>query len=174
VHRIAILTAAAVMLVAPATAQATDKPTHTDRVNAAQECRFERGTTAATREAFTAKYRNFGTCVSRHARDEASERENAQNGANAACRDERAADRAAFDTKYGTNANKRNAFGKCVSAAARAKQDQADAADRAAAKERKSAAKACARERGTTDASRAAFAARYRTFGKCVSRAARA
>jgi hypothetical protein len=32
-----------------------------------------------------------------------------------ACRAERAADPAAFRQKYGTNANRRNAFGKCVS-----------------------------------------------------------
>ena len=42
--------------------------------------------------------------------------------------------------KYGTNANKRNAFGKCVSLTAKAKKQQADAADRAAAKARKRAA----------------------------------
>ena len=173
-HRLAILTAAAVTLATPAVAQAAEKPTSTDRVNAAQECRFERGTTSATREAFAVRYRNFGACVSKRARDEASERERAENGANAACRAERAANRAAFEAKYGTNANKRNAFGKCVSTAAKAKRDQADAADRVAAKERKSAAKECARERGDTEASRAAFAAKYRTFGKCVSRAARA
>ena len=34
------------------------------------------------------------------------------------CRAERDADRAAFEEKYGTNKNKRNAFGKCVSAKA--------------------------------------------------------
>ena len=32
------------------------------------------------------------------------------------CRDEWKADATAFAEKYGTNANKRNAFGKCVSA----------------------------------------------------------
>ena len=176
-HRLATLTATAVItLAAPAASQATETPTSTDRVNAAQECRFERGATAATREAFAAKYRNFGACVSRHARDEAREREDAHDGASAACREERgttAQSRAAFDQKYGTNANKRNAFGKCVSQTAKAKRGQADAADRAAATERKNAAKECARERGSTEASRAAFAAKYRTFGKCVSRAAR-
>jgi hypothetical protein len=36
------------------------------------------------------------------------------------CRAERKADAAAFREKYGTNANKRNAFGKCVSKTARA------------------------------------------------------
>jgi hypothetical protein len=177
-HRLATLTLTTVItLAAPAAAQATAKPTSTDRVNAAQECRFERGATAATREAFAAKYRNFGACVSKRARDEASEREDAHNGASAACREERgttAQSRAAFEQKYGTNANKRNAFGKCVSQTAKAKRDQADAADRAAATKRKNAAKECARERGSTETSRAAFAAKYRTFGKCVSRAARA
>jgi len=139
-HRFAILTAAAVALAAPALAQATTKPTGTDRANAARECRFERGTTAATREAFAARYRNFGGCVSTRARDEASEREDAQRSANTACRSERSANRAAFEQKYGTNANKRNAFGKCVSLTAKAKKQQADAADRAAAKARKRAA----------------------------------
>ncbi len=151
--------------------------TGTDRIYAAQECRFERGATAATREAFAAKYRNFGACVSKHARDEAAEREDAHAGASAACREERgttAESRTAFEQKYGTNANKRNALGKCVSQTAKAKRDQADAADRSAATKRKNAAKECARERGSTDASHAAFAAKYRTFGKCVSRAARA
>ena len=66
--------AAAALLAVPSGAIA--KPNHGDRVNAAQECRAERGGTDATREAFR--------------------------------------------VKYGTNANKRNAFGKCVSKAAKA------------------------------------------------------
>ena len=78
--------------------------------------------------------------MSRRARDEAKEREEAQRGASAACRSERAANRAAFEQKYGTNANRRNAFGKCVSSAAKANKNEADAADRAAAKARKQAA----------------------------------
>jgi hypothetical protein len=67
------LTLAAILgaLALPASAVATDSPSPADRQNASQECRFERGTTAATREAFA--------------------------------------------TKYGTNRNGRNAFGKCVS-----------------------------------------------------------
>ena len=73
-HR-SLIAAVLVMLATPALAQATEKPTSTDRVNAAQECRFERGTSAATREAFAARYRNFGRCVSKRARDEASERD---------------------------------------------------------------------------------------------------
>jgi hypothetical protein len=38
----------------------------------------------------------------------------------AACRTERATDPAAFKTKYGKNHNQKNAFGKCVSAKAKA------------------------------------------------------
>jgi hypothetical protein len=41
------------------------------------------------------------------------------------CKAERDADPAAFTAKYGTNKNKKNAFGKCVSAAANAEDDQA-------------------------------------------------
>ena len=55
-------------LATPVSAQATE----TDNQNAAQECRFERGATAPTREAFAAKYGTnaskanaFGKCVSR-------------------------------------------------------------------------------------------------------------
>jgi hypothetical protein len=36
------------------------------------------------------------------------------------CKAERAADPAAFTTKYGTNSNGRNAFGRCVSKTAKA------------------------------------------------------
>jgi hypothetical protein len=144
-----------------------------DRLEAAQECRFERGASAATREAFEAKYRNFGACVSARARDEAREHDAAQDGAAKTCREERSAGAEAFAEKYGTNANKRNAFGKCVSRAAKAAEEDADDADREAAADRKSAAKRCARERR---AGAEAFAKKYGTnanrrnaFGKCVS-----
>ena len=44
------------------------------------------------------------------------------------CKAESAKDADAFAQKYGTNANKRNAFGKCVSAVAKSKGDQSAAA----------------------------------------------
>ena len=69
--------AAAALLAMPAGAIA--KPSQGDRVNAAQECRAERGDSDVTREA--------------------------------------------FKDKYGTNKNKRNAFGKCVSQTAKAMHD---------------------------------------------------
>jgi hypothetical protein len=93
-----------------------------------------------------------------------------QNAAKA-CKAERGtsdASIAAFKAKYGTNANTANAFGKCVSG----KVKKAEAAEKA----EENAAKKCEAERGTTDASIAAFKTKYGTnankanvFGKCVS-----
>lgn len=86
-----------------------------------------------------------------------------------ACKAERgttAESREAFAEEYGTNGNGRNAFGKCVSQ----KTSEAVAEERA---ENLSAARACKEERGTTAASRAAFATKYgnrpNAFGRCVS-----
>jgi hypothetical protein len=176
-------------LAAPVAARADS--TSADQQNAAQECRFERGTTAATREAFALHYgtnhnhRNaFGKCVSAKTRDEAQERTDAEANAPQACRDERGTTdetRAAFEQKYGTNKNGRNAFGKCVSAKPHELEAAADAQDHQAAKARKSAAKTCAEERGDSAETRAAFAQKYgsgkhgkNAFGKCVSQLAKA
>jgi len=87
--------------------------------NAAQQCFAER---AEDPEAFREKYgangnrRNaFGKCVSTLARKEL--REEVLETLNAAeeCKAERAEDPDAFRERYGTNPNKANAFGKCVS-----------------------------------------------------------
>jgi len=179
-----LLAAGAVLaLLAPATAAA--KPTTTDKTNAARECKAERGSTAATREAFRVKYGTnkngknaFGKCVSRRSKAEEAQREAAAKNAAKECKAERAADPQAFAEKYGTNKNKRNAYGKCVSTTAKAKKDAADDADAAKIKARKSAAKDCAAERKTLG--REAFAAKYGTnknkrnaFGKCVSKGAK-
>ena len=89
-------------------------------------CKAER---AKDPDAFAKKYgtngnlRNaFGKCVSGKTKEQGDEQDQ-QKAANAAkqCKKERA-DLGAdpFAAKYGTNANKRNAFGKCVSAKAKA------------------------------------------------------
>ena len=178
-------------LAAPAVAVGDTAPTQTDRTNAAQECRTERGTTDATREAFAQRYGTnankknaFGKCVSSKSRDEAKERDEATDGAAAACRAERgttAETQKAFADKYGTNKNKKNAFGKCVSGKSKQLQAEADQEDRQVALARRQAAKDCDTERGETDASRKAFAEKYGTnrnkknaFGKCVSAKAKA
>jgi hypothetical protein len=107
---------------------ATEKTAHS---NAAKDCKAER---TADPAAFRDKYGTgkdkknaFGKCVSQKARAKTKQAEQSQVKAeeNAAkqCKDERTADPAAFKQKYGTNKNKSNAFGKCVSQKAKAQQD---------------------------------------------------
>lgn len=87
-------------------------------------CKAEQDADAA---AFTAKYGSgkkgknaFGKCVSsKRSTSSTSHKKTVVNAAKA-CKAERKADPAAFTAKYGTNANKANAFGKCVSAKAKA------------------------------------------------------
>jgi hypothetical protein len=90
-----------------------------NRVNAAAQCTTERSADAT---AFAIKYgkgpnhRNaFGNCVSGKAKAAAAAQVQATVNAAKTCWTERKADPAAFKAKYGTNANKSNAFGKCVS-----------------------------------------------------------
>jgi hypothetical protein len=104
--------------------------------NAARDCREERGTTPESRQAFNELYGTnendknaFGKCVSKKAKakEQAADAEDQQEATefkNAAkeCDSERGdtdESRAAFKELYGTNANKSNAFGKCVSKKAR-------------------------------------------------------
>ena len=191
-RRTIMLAGALTALAVPVAASAEDgTPTSTDRQNAAQECRFERGTTDATREAFRVKYGTnkngknaFGKCVSRHARDEAAESKAAKSNAAKDCKAERgdtAESQAAFAAKYGSGKSGKNAFGKCVSQKAHEREQAADAKDEATAEARKSAAKTCDEERGDTAETRAAFRDKYGTnrnksnaFGKCVSKTAKA
>jgi hypothetical protein len=91
----------------------------TNRSNAVSQCRTERSADPA---AFAAKYGTgkkhanaFGNCVSQTAKAAAAKQQKARVNAAKACWTERKADLAAFKAKYGTNANKSNAFGKCVS-----------------------------------------------------------
>ena len=98
---------------------------HSDAV---KNCRAER---AADPAAFAAKYGTnkkktnaFGKCISQA--QAALQTEAADDVENAAkeCKAERKADPTAFASKYGTNANKRNAFGKCVSRTVRENETQ--------------------------------------------------
>lgn len=181
-----IATGAALALLAVPTG-AVAKPDKTDRSNAAKECRAERGSTPATREAFKAKYgtskskRNaFGKCVSQRAKDEEQEGETAHKNASKECKAEAAElGPEAFAAKYGTGKNKRNAHGKCVSAKAREHEAEADAKDEEQIEARKNAAKTCAAERKKIGED--AFAEKHGTnktksnaFGKCVSKTAKA
>lgn len=95
-----------------------------DQANAAKACKAER---AADPEAFKNKYGTgknkanaFGKCVSQKAQEQSDQDQEATIAAAKTCKAERAADPAAFKAKYGTNKNKSNAFGKCVSKLAKA------------------------------------------------------
>jgi hypothetical protein len=98
--------------------------------NASKECTAEE---TADPAAFRLKYGTgkhganaHGKCVSQKAKSKTAKavRDQVKADVNAAkaCKTERKADPAAFTEKYGTNKNKRNAFGKCVSKQAKADQ----------------------------------------------------
>lgn len=100
------------------------------RTNAAKQCKAEQASDAA---AFTMKYgtgkngRNaYGKCVSTVAKAKAEKTETtevkAEKSAAKQCKAERKDDADAFRAKYGTNHNKSNAFGKCVSTQAKNKE----------------------------------------------------
>ena len=61
----------------------------------------------------------FGKCVSASSTEADQADQAATIDAAKSCKTEQAADRDAFKKKYGTNSNKTNAFGKCVSAKAK-------------------------------------------------------
>ena len=163
--------------------------TTADQKNAAKHCKDMRGSTDASREAFatqwgTNKNRSnaFGKCVSSHAKEEHAERHAAKSNASRDCRAERKQNgQAQFRADHGTNKNKSNAFGKCVSKKAKQKKAAMDRSDRQKNTAFKNAAAACDAQRGSTTESRTAFEAQWGTnsnksnaFGKCVSAGARA
>jgi hypothetical protein len=114
-------------------ASATETAQTEAKTNAAQQCKAER---TADPAAFETKYGTgknksnaYGKCVSGKAKAQTTETVTAEVQADVSaaksCKAERKADPAAFKAKYGTNRNKSNAFGKCVSAKAKAQQDEA-------------------------------------------------
>jgi hypothetical protein len=156
--------AALLALAVPAAAFADDTPSPTDVAQAA--CKSEKAqmgtrTFKATYAASTA-FAATTACVAK--RDGGAE--TALKNAAKACKAERAADPAAFTTKYGTNKNGRNAYGKCVSAKARvtaAQQTQA----------RVNAAKACKKLKTEQKvAFEQAYGTKKNAFAKCVSKMA--
>ena len=66
----------------------------------------------------------------------------------------------AFQTQYGTNKNKKNAYGKCVSSTAKAKAEK-----REDAAETNAATAECKKQQA---ADAAKFAQDYKNFGQCV------
>jgi hypothetical protein len=175
-NKITVAVGLTLALALPAGAIAKPHPDNADKRAAKAECKTLRGNADATREAFRTQFRSFSACVRKTAVEEAQEEQTARSNAAKDCKTERQADAAAFAEKYGTNGNKRNAFGKCVSQKAKAKEHAADQQDAEEAAEFKNAAKECDAERGGTEATREAFSEKYGTnennrnaFGKCVS-----
>lgn len=98
--------------------------------NASQECRAERAEDPDVFKETYGKNKNgknaFGKCVSSKVKDSVSaEIEDFKNAAQE-CRAERSADKDAFQETYGTNKNKRNAMGKCVSSKVKAAEEEPD------------------------------------------------
>ena len=176
--KITVVTGLALALIVPTVAGAKPTPNAGDKRAAKTECKTLRGNSDATREAFLTRFRNFGACVSKKAVEEAQEEQNAHKNAAKECKAERDADADAFALKYGTEgSNRHNAFGKCVSQLAKAKEHKADEQDQEDATEFKNAAKTCADERMHDEA---AFKTKWgenendnNAFGKCVSRTVR-
>ena len=127
-----LLTIASLLVLAVPVALAAP-PTGSDTKNAAKVCKAERGTTADDIEAFNKKHGTnknkknaFGQCVSGKAKDKTKGKEEEKDGeeqeaeaeATKMCKAERGTTAAtidAFNKRHGTNKNKKNAFGKCVS-----------------------------------------------------------
>jgi len=72
----------------------------------------------------------------------------------------------AFQTQYGTNPNKKNAFGKCVSSTAKAKAGKREDAKKDDDGVGSNPAAACKK---LQSADAAKFAQDYKNFGQCVS-----
>src|SRR5262245_23606697 len=182
--KITVVTGLALALLVPAVALAKATPNAGDKRAAKSECNMFRGHSHATHEAFKAKFTTFKACVKQKANEEAKEAQNAHTNAARECRAAREANPTQFQADWGTpgqngaNRNGKNAFGKCVSSTAKAKEKKADEQDKQDATEFKNAAKECADER-SKDAE--GFKTTYGTeasnfknaFGKCVSQKVR-
>jgi hypothetical protein len=163
VKRAMIFCTLAVALALPAIASAELSPS--DYKNTSKFCKALKADMGAT--LFKQTYRTHGKCVSKNVHSV----DKLHKSAVTDCKAERDADQAAFNDKYGTGKNKRNALGRCVSAQAKAlKADKQDAIVEAA--------KSCRDERNSMTA--ADFRAKYGTnhngrnaFGKCVSKLVR-
>ncbi|HEU4657556.1 MAG TPA: hypothetical protein VFR97_08530 [Capillimicrobium sp.] len=124
----AALTAAAPALAEDPTTPTTDPATK----SAAKLCKEQRASMGVTafRDLYGTnqnKKNAFGKCVSKLSKEKpAEQQQTAESTTDAAttCKAERASiGEEAFAAKYGTNKNKANAFGKCVSAQAKADDD---------------------------------------------------
>jgi hypothetical protein len=100
--------------------QSANAPGQAANASAAKACKAER---AANRAAYRAKYggNGLGKCIAGQRQQSGDEVTETEKNAAKKCKAERVdIGVEAFKNKYGTNANKANAFGKCVSKLAKA------------------------------------------------------
>jgi hypothetical protein len=102
-----LLVAAIVLVLAPESALAS-----TPSTTASASCKAQLKASGQTN--FDQLYKSMGVCVSQTSHKTNSQRQ-ALLSAEKRCRTEQNAGKSAFETKYGTNGKKNNAFGKCVS-----------------------------------------------------------
>ena len=132
-----LITAAGVTAAIAAAPAGAAKPTTPKAPSATKQCQTEKTEMGAS--AFKLAYGTngdrsnaMGKCVSQQRNDKAKTAKQvkadtaAEINAAHSCKAEKKLDAAAFAAKYGTNANHRNAFGKCVSTLAK-QQNQDDA-----------------------------------------------
>ena len=161
-----ILAGALAFVIAPATASAAGTPSAEELAKAS--CKTQKAQMGVKVFKQTYNTKSVAKAVKACAGVTEDTAADALQNAAKECKAERDADAETFATTYGTNANGKNAYGKCVSGKAKAKVEE-EADDTVEAAETCKAAK-------TADA--AAFASTYGTkknaFGKCVSATAKA
>jgi hypothetical protein len=154
----------ALALPAAATA-ATEEPSPADLAKAACKTEKHKMGTKLFKRTYAAKSTAKATaaCVAKSVPTAEEETKNAAQ----ACKAERDADPDAFTKTYGTNKNKKNAYGKCVSA-------KAQEATHDTAEERANAAQTCkALRRDDADKFDESYGTKKNAFGKCVSATAK-
>jgi len=167
------LAGAALALAVPGLATAADG-TPSPKQAAKQACQEERTAVRSEvgKSAWKAIYRGngLGRCIKARRSAEAEHQDNAAKQCKAERADAAFADShegKTFDEFYGTNKNKKNAFGKCVSG----KAQEASEEDTEA---RVNAAKTCKEARKDSEAFADAWGTKKNAFGKCVSATAKA
>jgi hypothetical protein len=183
--KLLIAGALCVAAITPVAASAAD-PAPSDFKNAAKYCKALKAASGSNfASMFGTKKNAYGKCVSstakKQANEDAKQEETAAKNAAKECKAERtdagfaaAHDGKTFSEFYGTGKKGRNAYGKCVSAKAKAKMEQADDEDAQQQEDRVSAAETC-KQAKKDDADQFAedFGSRKNAFGKCVSKTAR-
>jgi hypothetical protein len=167
-----LIAAVAALALPVSVAAAEDSTTPSPREAAMAACKTQRAEIGKT--AFKALYgaNGYGRCVNKTTKTEKANVAEAKTDCKAEQADANFAashDGKTFDQFYGTNKNGKNAYGKCVSAKAKAKNAEET-------KTLTEAGKTCKAER--KELGREAFTAKYggkaNAFGKCISAEAKA